>query len=39
MEWGVKGELRKRLATQYYDIPNSSRHTIDEETIRKWLAA
>jgi len=38
LEWGVKGELRKRLAAQNYDIPHSSKHTIDEETIRKWLA-
>jgi transposase InsO family protein len=38
LEWGVKGELRKRLAAQYYNIPNSSKHTINEETIRKWLA-
>jgi hypothetical protein len=38
LEWGVKGEMRKRLAQQPYNIPHSSKHTIDEETIRKWLA-
>lgn len=38
LEWGVKGEMRKRLAQQPYNIPHSRKHTIDEETIRKWLA-
>lgn len=38
LAWGVKGEMRKRLAQQPYNIPHSSKHTIDEETIRKWLA-
>jgi transposase InsO family protein len=38
LEWGVKGEMRKRLAQQPYNIPHSSKHTVDEETIRKWLA-
>jgi putative transposase len=39
LEWGMKGEIRRRLASQGYDIPHSSKHTIDEETIRKWVAA
>jgi|GEM_PF-3728297 len=39
LEWGVKGEIRKRLAAQPYNIPHSSKHSVDEETIRKWLAA
>jgi hypothetical protein len=38
LEWGVKGEMRKRLAQQLYNIPHSSKHSVDEETIRKWLA-
>jgi hypothetical protein len=39
LEWGMKGEIRRRLASQGYDIPHSSKHTIDEETIRKWVKA
>lgn len=39
LEWGVKGEMLRRIAAQDYDIPHSSKHTIDEETVRKWLAA
>jgi transposase InsO family protein len=39
LEWGMKGEMYRRLAEQHYDIPHSTKHTIDEETIRKWLAA
>jgi len=39
LEWGLKGEMYRRLAAEHYDIPHSSKHTIDEETIRKWLAA
>jgi len=39
LEWGVKGEMLRRLAGQHYDIPNSKKHQIDEETIRKWLRA
>ncbi|MFQ5630549.1 MAG: DDE-type integrase/transposase/recombinase [bacterium] len=38
LEWGVKGEMLRRLADQNYTIPNSDNHSIDEETIRKWLA-
>ncbi len=38
-QWGMKGEMRRRLAAEYYDIPHSQKHRIDEETIRKWLAA
>jgi transposase InsO family protein len=39
LEWGVKGEMQRRLAEQPYNIPHSQKHSIDEETIRKWLAA
>ena len=37
LEWGVKGEMLKRLETKDYDIPHSGKHTVDQETIRKWL--
>ncbi|MHC4338011.1 MAG: DDE-type integrase/transposase/recombinase [Planctomycetota bacterium] len=39
LQWGMKGEMLRRLANEHHDIPHSSKHTIDEETIRKWLAA
>ncbi len=39
LQWGMKSEMLRRLAAEHYDIPHSSKHTIDEETIRKWLAA
>jgi len=39
LQWGVKGEMLRRMAAQDYDIPHSSKHTASEETIRKWLAA
>jgi hypothetical protein len=39
LEWGVKGEIARRLAEQHYNFPHSQKHTIDKETIRKWLAA
>jgi transposase InsO family protein len=39
LEWGMKGEILRCLAQQPYDIPHSSKRSIDEETIRKWLAA
>lgn len=39
LEWGVKGEMLRRIAAQDYDIPHSGKHTVDEETVRKWLAA
>jgi transposase InsO family protein len=39
LEWGVKGEMQRRLAEQHYNIPHSKKHTIDKETIRTWLAA
>ena len=39
LEWGMKGEILRRLAAEHYDIPHSSKYTVDEETIRKWLAA
>lgn len=39
LQWGMKGEMLHRLAAEYYDIPHSQKHQVDEETIRKWLAA
>ena len=39
LEWGMKSEMLRRIAEEHYAIPHSSKHTIDEETIRKWLAA
>jgi transposase InsO family protein len=38
LEWGIKGEMLRRLAKQPYNIPYSQKHSIDEETIRQWLA-
>jgi len=37
LEWGVKGEMLRRLENKDYDIPHSGKHTVDQETIRKWL--
>lgn len=37
-ERGMKGEMLRRIAAGHYDIPHSTKHTIDEETVRKWLA-
>jgi len=37
LEWGVKGEMLRRLENKDYDIPHSEKHTVDQETIRKWL--
>lgn len=39
LEWGMQGEILRRLAARDYDIPHSTKHTINEETIRKWLSA
>lgn len=39
LEWGVKGEMLRRLSANSYQIPHSSKQTVDEETIRKWVAA
>jgi transposase InsO family protein len=39
LEWGVKGELRRRLAQEHVNIPHSKKHRVCEDTIRKWLAA
>jgi transposase InsO family protein len=39
LEWGVKGELRRRLAQEHVNIPHSKKHRVGEDTIRKWLAA
>jgi transposase InsO family protein len=39
LEWGVKGELRRRLAQEHVNIPHSKKHRVCEDTLRKWLAA
>lgn len=39
LDWGLKGELRRRLAQEHVNIPNSKKHRVGEDTIRKWLAA
>jgi len=39
LEWGLKGELRRRLSQEHHEIPHSNKHRICEDTIRKWLAA
>jgi putative transposase len=39
LDWGLKGELRRRLAQEHVNIPNSKKHRVCEDTIRKWLAA
>ncbi|NIN18880.1 MAG: DDE-type integrase/transposase/recombinase [Candidatus Aminicenantes bacterium] len=39
LEWGVKGEMLHHLAAQHREVPHSTKHSVDEETIRKWLAA
>ncbi len=39
LDWGLKGELRRRLAQEHVNIPHSQKHRVCEDTIRKWLAA
>jgi len=39
LEWGLKGELRRRLAQEHVNIPHSTKHRLGEDTLRKWLAA
>ncbi len=39
LDWGLKGELRRRLAQEHVNIPNSKKHRVCEDTLRKWLAA
>lgn len=39
LEWGVKGEMLRRLSQNSYQIPHSTKQAVDEETIRKWLKA
>lgn len=38
LDWGLKGELRRRLAQEHVNIPHSKKHRVCEDTIRKWLA-
>lgn len=37
LEWGVKGELVKRMAQQIYTIPFSKKYSLHESTIRRFL--
>jgi transposase InsO family protein len=39
LDWGLKSELRRRLAEQPVQIPRSTKHTVSQDTLRKWLAA
>ena len=39
LEWGVKGELVKRMAQQIHMIPFSKKSSLHESTIRRFLAA
>jgi len=39
MEWGVKGELLKRLVTQVRSMPFSQKQSLHESTIRRYLTA
>jgi transposase len=39
LDWGLKGELRRRLAQEHLNIPHSKKHGVCEDTLRKWLAA
>jgi transposase InsO family protein len=39
LEWGLKGEWRRRLAQENVNIPHSKKHGVCEDTLRKWLAA
>jgi len=39
LEWGVKGELVKRMARQIHMIPFSRKSSLHESTIRRFLAS
>jgi len=39
LDWGLKSELRRRLAHEHVQIPHSTRHAVSQDTLRKWLAA
>jgi transposase InsO family protein len=39
LEWGVKGELLKRLVKQNYSIPFSNKSSLSAATLRRYLAA
>lgn len=39
LEWGVKGELGKRIAQQIYTIPFSIKSSLHESTIRRFREA
>ena len=33
LEWGMKGEMLRRLAEQHHSIPNSRKYTISDEGL------
>jgi putative transposase len=39
LEWGVKGELVKRMARQIHHIPFSKKASLHESTIRRFLTS
>jgi transposase InsO family protein len=39
LEWGVKGELLKRLVKQIYSIPFSEKSSLSASTLRRYRAA
>jgi putative transposase len=39
LEWGVKGELLKRLVSKSYEIPHSEKTSLTEKSIRRYLEA
>lgn len=39
LEWGVKGELVKRMARQIHTIPFSKKASLHESTIRRFLTS
>lgn len=38
LEWGVKGELLQRMVRQIHQIPHSSKNSLNQSTIRRYLA-
>ena len=38
LEWGVKGELLQRMVRQIHEIPHSQKNSLNESTIRRYLA-
>lgn len=38
LQWGVKGELVKRMVKQIYSIPFSEKSSLSASTVRRYLA-